>query len=170
MSQNHSHISLAHVQEDEEQEERHTGDDVRVQHRDVVQEGDGLLAASLHVVDSDSCDGAEYGGHNGRDECDDQGVLDCRHQRSASLHVTSEEIGVEPGRESGPVAQDLALGEREDRDEDDRSIEHDQQQPYVALSKKPFHHTIPPLTSFLLSCNKLVIPMITSITSDRAAP
>ena len=52
------------MQEHEEQKERYAGYDVRVEHRDVVEEGDGLLAPSLHVVYAYCRDGPEHGGHD----------------------------------------------------------------------------------------------------------
>ena len=43
------------MKEDEEQEQRNTGDDIRVQHRNIVQKRNSLLALTSHIVDTDSC-------------------------------------------------------------------------------------------------------------------
>ena len=139
MGKYHGHIALTDVEEHEKQEERHTGDDVRIEHRDVVQECDHLLAATSHVMESDGCNGAERCRYDCSDEGDKEGVLDGSHERTCALHVACEKVAVEFGRESGPVTEHLALGEREHGDEYDRRIQENKQQPYVALCKKSLH-------------------------------
>ena len=85
-------IALADMKEDEKKEERYTGDDVRVEHRNVVQEGDGLLALTSHIVDADGCNCADYCGNGGCNQGDDHCVFDGMHQRTRSLHVAGEQI------------------------------------------------------------------------------
>ena len=122
MRKYHSRIALAYVQEYEEQEQRYTCDDVRVEHRDVVHEGYGLLCLASHVVQTYGCDGSENRRYRSGDNGYEKGVLDGKHKGTASLHVTGEQVGIQSGREAGPVSEDLAFCEREDCDEHDRRI------------------------------------------------
>ena len=139
MRENYCHIALTDVQEHEEQEERHTRDDVRIEHRDIVQERDRLLSAASHVMDADSGYRAQDGSENGSNQSDDQSVLDSTHQRACSLHVACKQVGIQFCRKARPVAQDLAFRKREDCYKDDRGIKHHEKQPYVTLCDKSFH-------------------------------
>ena len=118
-----------------------------------------------------SCDGSQNSGYNCRRQGNEDSVLYGKHKRTCSLHISCEQVGIQLGGKAGPVAQNLAFRERKYRYEDYRRIEDHQQQPDITLCKESFHnYTVPPLTSFMLSCSRLVIPMMTSIISDSAAP
>ena len=111
MCQHDGQISLADVQEHEEEEERHTGDDVRIEHRDVVQESHGLLSLASHVVDAYGGYCTEQGRYRSGYEGDHESVLDCKHERACSLHCAGEQIRIQLCGESGPVAENLAFSE-----------------------------------------------------------
>ena len=67
-----------------------------------------------------------------------------------TLHVAGEEIAVQFCRETGPVAKDLAFGEREYGDEYYRRIEDYEQKPDVTLCEESFHSLYPPFIKFFL--------------------
>ena len=91
-----------------------------------------------------------------------------------SYGEAAEEVAVQLRRESGPVAERLGFREREDHDEGDRCIQHQEQQPEVGFRNDflRIHHISPPLVSSACSrpCSSVVRPMIRSMTSESAAP
>ena len=95
MCEHYGHIALADVEEYEEQEEGNTRDDVRVEHRDVVEKSHCLLCLSSHVVDSDGSHTSEESGYHGGYKGNDEGVLNRLHEGIGSLHVSCEEVGVQ---------------------------------------------------------------------------
>ena len=53
MRQNHSYIALRELQEHKEQEQRNTGDNIRIDHRDIIEELHRLPLSSLEVEYAD---------------------------------------------------------------------------------------------------------------------
>ena len=144
MGQDDGQEALPHMKENEQQKERHTRNNVRVDHRNAVQETDGSALAAAQVMDADGRHRAQQGRHKGRRHGDEQGVLDRGQQGGVALHVSSEQVGIQLHGKALPVAQDLAFGKRAHGDEHQRGIEHQQQDPQIELCEEPFHQTIPP--------------------------
>ena len=119
--QYHRRESLRDAEADEQQEQRHTRDDVRVHHRNGVGEVHHLTRACAQVEDADGRDAAQRrtggGCQHGNGECVPDGV----HQRV--VHAAREEGAVQLGGESRPVAQHFGLGEREYHYDKDRRVE-----------------------------------------------
>ena len=174
MGKDDRQIALRDTQEDEQQEQRYTGDDVGVDHRDVVQEGHHATLAAVQVIDADGGDRSQDRSHDRGGKGDQQRILDGRQKSGGILHAAVEEILVELRREARPVAQTLGLGKRENHDEDDRRIEDDQQEPDIDFGQDflRFHQMSPPLVSSACSppCSTVVKPMISSMMSESAAP
>ena len=82
MGQDYRHEALADVQEHEEQEERHAGDDVRIEHRDVVEKLQPGFLPSVHIVDTDGGKGTEYCRDSRGHEGNDKRILKCFQQGS----------------------------------------------------------------------------------------
>ena len=103
MRQHNCRIALADVQEDEEQEERDTRDDIWVDERYVVEEGDGLARLAAHVVDADGGKSTEKRGKHRGDQRDDEGNrtlktwpkgIGKRCEKMAALYIGSNDLGV----------------------------------------------------------------------------
>ena len=169
--QHHRGESLRDAAADEEQEERHAGDDVGVHHRDGVGQVHRLPRARAQVEDADGGDAAQQCAGGGGNQGDGERVPDGAHQRV--VHTAREERAVESGGESRPVAQHLGFGEREHHDNQDGRVEQREQQPQVALGKYVFHHITPPLSFSAPSSSlvkRMVTPISSSMMSERAAP
>ena len=163
------------MEEHEEKEQRHTRDNIRIQHGDIIQELYRLFSSAAEVVDA-------YSGQRAQNRAD-QRCYERYHDRVFQGLKQRRRIGCGAGEqrlikiesESGPVAQRLRLGEREDRDENYRRVDHQKYQPQIGFGHNscPSSHTVaPPSTvlSFLLPGMRVVTPMMISIMNDRAAP
>lgn len=73
-------ISLAEAEENEEQEQGDTCDHIRIEHRDVVEKLHRLFPASAQVEYADGGNCSQYRGQACRDDSNNKGVLDGRHQ------------------------------------------------------------------------------------------
>lgn len=164
-------VSLRNPESDEHQEQGDTGDDVRIQHRDVIEEGDDLLLAVAHVEDADGGDRPQEGRENRRKDADGKRILNRPDQSAADS--AAEKILVQIQGEPCPVPQNLRLGEGEDNDDYNRGVQDNQQQPDIGLGKKAFHQMSPPC-SLSRSCSEseksMVMPMMMSMIRARAAP
>lgn len=109
--QYHCGESLRYAEADEQQEQRHTGDNVCIHHRDGIGEVHYLPCARAQIEDADGCNAAQRrtggGGKQGNGECVPDGI----HQRV--VHPARKQGAVQLGGESRPVAQHLCLREGE---------------------------------------------------------
>ena len=133
VGQNHGQEALADVQEHEEKEKRDTGDDVRIEHRDIVQKLNSLLPASLEIEYSDSGNRPQKGGNGSCRKSYEDSVPACIHQCGPSRDISREQGSVQVHGKTGPVAEGLCLREGEYGDEDQRGIEEYQEYPDVDL-------------------------------------
>ena len=109
--QYHCGESLRYAEADEQQEQRHTGDNVCIHHRDGIGEVHYLPCARAQIEDADGCNAAQRrtggGGKQGNGECVPDGI----YQRV--VHPARKQGAVQLGGESRPVAQHLCLREGE---------------------------------------------------------
>ena len=90
-----------------------------------------------HVVDADGGKCAEDGRDGCGNKCDEHGVVDGVVERLACF--SHQQVAVEVGREARPCTQHLGFGEREDKDEQDGSIEQQHQDPDICVGKDFLH-------------------------------
>ena len=81
-------VTLAEMQEHEKQEQRYTGYDIRIDHRDAVEEGDGLPAASAHIVNSYRRHSSQQRGNQSCHDCYEEGIFNRGKQRSRTAHLS----------------------------------------------------------------------------------
>jgi len=126
MRQHHGRESGLDAHRREEQHEADGGDDVRIQHRQVVDLVDGLPHHLLAFGQADGGDCADDGGNRCGDDRAQHGVPDGAHDGAVGEHAL-----VPLQREAGEVGQRLGGVEAEEDDIQDRQIEECQDQDQI---------------------------------------
>ena len=140
MCQNDGRIALCDTETDEQQKQRNTRNDVGIEHRDIVQKRNRLPFPTAHVEYADCRYAAECGRNGCRKQRYREGVLDGGDERMA--YTSRKERGVEIGRKARPITEYLRLRKREDGDNQNWRVQHQQQQPEVRLCKNLFYHIL----------------------------
>ena len=109
MRQNHCHIALGYAESHEKHKEGNTRDDVRIEHRDVVQEGHHLALAAPEVVYAYRRDCTQNRGQECGNQTYGKGVFYGADE--GIVQAAAEDVAVEIEREAGPVAKHLCLCE-----------------------------------------------------------
>ena len=131
--QYHGCESLRDTATDEQQEQRHARNDVRIHHRNGIGEVHYPARACAQVEDADGRDAAQRRTGGGCQHGNGKGVPDGARQRV--VHAAREEGAVQLGGESRPVAQHFGFGEGEYHDDKDRRVQQRKQQPQIAFGK-----------------------------------
>ena len=88
MGEDDRRVSLADSEEYEKKEQGYTGDDIRIDHRKVVQEGHRLAPAALEIIDTNGSHSPEESGHKGGGHRNDYRIDKGGIKRSATFELT----------------------------------------------------------------------------------
>ena len=87
MRDQHGLKAKGNTESKESQHQGDTGYDIGIQHRNVGDPHDDGLGNLFHAVDRDGCRGADDGGDQRGQECDQQSILQGSHDVAACKHL-----------------------------------------------------------------------------------